>query len=104
MARMILEGIDIEAKNPSFGKFFHGVLRSFNLMNILVQRSLFNVVVVICLGNLMLQFISDINPAITFSRWFVSLFAWVPGVIACKLYYDSLQELDEAKERVFANS
>ncbi len=104
MAQMILEGIDIEAKNPSFGKFFHGILRSFNLMSILVQRSLFNVVVVICLGNLMIQFINDVNPAITISRWFVSLFSWAPGVIACKMYYDSLKELDEAKERVFATS
>lgn len=104
MAQMILEGIDIETKNSSFGKFFHGILRSFNLMSILVQRSLFNVVVVICLGNLMVQFINDVNPAITISRWFVSLFSWAPGAIACKLYYDSLKELDEAKERVFANS
>lgn len=52
----------------------------------------------------MIQFINDVNPAITISRWFVSLFSWAPGVIACKLYYGSLQELAEAKERVFANS
>lgn len=104
MARMILEGITLEAKNPSFGKFFHGLLRSFNLMNILIQKSLFNVVAVICLANLLLQFINDVNPTITPSRWLVGLFAWAYGVMASKLYYDSLIDLSEAKEKVFTNS
>ena len=102
MAQMILEGVDLEAKNSSFGKFFHGILQSFNFTNILIQRSIVNVLALGCLGYLMLQFIGEINHGVTPSRWFLSLFTWIPGVIACKLYYDSLKVLDEAKEKVFA--
>ena len=102
MAQMILEGVELEIKNPTFGKFFHGVLQSFNLTSILIQRSLVNVLALGCLGYLMIQLIGDMNQDIKISRWFLSLFTWIPGVVACKLYYDSLKCLDEAKERVFA--
>jgi hypothetical protein len=102
MAQVILEGVDFEAKNSAFGKFFHGILQSFNFTSILIQRSVVSVLALGCLGYLMLQFIGDINNGVTPSRWFLSLFTWIPGVIACKLYYDSLKALDEAKEKVFA--
>ena len=102
MALMILEGVDLEAKNSALGKFFHGALQSFNFTNTLILRAVVNVLALNCLGYFILQFISDVNPDITISRWFVSLLAWIPGVIACKLYYDSLKDLDEAKDRIFA--
>jgi len=100
MAKMILEGIDLEIKNSNFGSFFHRVLQSFNFTSILVQRSLVNILALGCLGYLMLQFIRETNPAVPISQWFLSVFIWIPGVIASKLYYDSLKDLDEAKERM----
>ncbi len=102
MGRMILEGIDHETKNPALGNFFHRVLQSFNFSRTLIQRSLVNVLSLGCLGYLMLQFVREMNPDVAISQWFLGLFTWIPGVIATKLYYDSLKDLDEAKERVFA--
>lgn len=102
MAQMILEGVDLETKNSTLGKFFHGALQSFNFMNTLVIRAMVNVFAVHALGYFIRQFIGDVNPEVTISQWFISLIAWIPGVIACKLYYDSLKCLDEAKEKIFA--
>lgn len=102
MTLMILEGVELETKNPGFGKFFHGALQSFNLLNTLVLRSVVNVLAVYCLGYFILQFIGDVSPEIAINRWFISLIAWIPGITACKLYYDSLKNLDEAKDRIFA--
>lgn len=102
MALMILEGVDLETKNPGFGKFFHGALQSFNLLNTLVIRAMVNVFAVHCLGYFMTQFIRDIHLGVAISRWFISLIAWIPGIIACKLYYDSFKDLGEAKDRIFA--
>lgn len=103
MAQMILDGVDFEKKNSTVGKAFHGLLQSFNFTNILVQRSLINTLALCCLGYLIFQFISnELLPGISISRWFLSLFVWIPSVIICKLYYDSLKILDEAKEKVFA--
>ncbi len=103
MAQMILDRVELEKQNSAVGKFFHGLLQSFNFTNILVQRSLINVLALGCLGYLIFQFISDVMlPDITISRWLLGLFIWIPGVVICKLYYDSLKILDEAKEKVFA--
>lgn len=102
MARMILEGVDIETKNPALGNFFHRILQSFNFISILIQRSLVNVLALGCLGYLMLQFVREINPGVPISQGFLIFFTWIPGVIVSKLYYDSFKGLDEAKERVFA--
>jgi hypothetical protein len=102
MALMILEGVDLETQNSTHGKFFHGTLQSFNFTNTLVLRAVVNVVAIHCLGYFIMQFIGEVNPEVAISRWFISLIAWIPGVIACKLYYDSLKCLDEAKEKVFA--
>jgi hypothetical protein len=102
MARMVLEGVDLEIKNVTFGNFFHRILQSFNFTSILVQRSLVNVLALAWIGYLMLQFIREMYPGVTISQWYLSLFIWVPCVIASKLYYDSLKDLDEAKSRVFA--
>ncbi len=103
MAQMILDGVELETKNAPLGKFFHGLLQSFNFTSILIQRSLINALALGCLGYLIFQFISDvIFPDVTISRLYLSLFVWIPSVSACKLYYDSLKVLDEAKDKVFA--
>lgn len=102
MAQMILEGVTLETKNGSSEKFFHRMLQSFNFTNILVQRSLVNVIALGALGYFMLDFVKDVFPDVHISRWVLSLFAFIPSVVASKMYYDSLKDLDEAKSRVFA--
>ena len=101
MAQISLEGVEFEAKNGSSEKFFHSMLQSFNFTNILAQRSLVNVIALGMLGYFMLDFVKDIFP-VHIGYWGLGLFAWIPSVIACKLYYDSLKDLDEAKSKVFA--
>ena len=100
MAQIILDGVKLEIKNVTLGKFFQGFLQSFNLTNILLRRALVNVLVLGCIGYLIFRFISDINPGLTISRVFLSLFTCIPSIIASKLYYDSFKALDEAKARV----
>lgn len=102
MAQIILEGVALEAKNSSGDKVFHQILRSFNFTNILVQRSLVNVIALGAIGYFMLDFINAAYPDVHISRWVLSLFAFIPSVLASKMYYDSLKDLDEAKSRVFA--
>jgi hypothetical protein len=102
MALMILEGVDLEAQNSPLGRFFHGALQAFNFTNTLVLRAVVNVLSIHCLGYFILQFIGDVKPETVINRWSISLIAWIPGIIACKLYYDSLKCLDEAKDKLFA--
>lgn len=102
MAQMILEGVALEAKNNSSEKVFHQILRSFNFTNILVQRSLVNVIALGAIGYFMLDFINAVYPDVHIGRWVLSLFAFIPSVLASKMYYDSLKDLDEAKSRVLA--
>lgn len=102
MAQMILKGVELEVKDGSGEKFFHHMLQSFNFTNTLIQRSLINALALGCLGYFMLDFVKDVFPSVHIGRWVLGLFAWIPGVIACKLYYDSLKDLDEAKSKVFA--
>jgi hypothetical protein len=102
ITQIILDGIELEKKDSSSGRFFHGVLQAFNFTSVLMQRSLANVLALGCLGYLMSQFISEIIPGFVVSRWMIGLFCWLPSVLALKLYYDSLKSLDEAKEQVFA--
>lgn len=102
MAQMILEGVILENTNGTSSKFFHNLLQSFNFTNVLIQRSLVNVIALGALGYFMLEFVKDVFPGVSVSYWLLSLFVWIPSVIACKLYYDSLKDLDEAKSNVFA--
>lgn len=102
MIKVILDGVELEKKHGTIRKFFHGLLKSFNFENTLAQRFLVKVLVVGSLSYLMFQFISDEFPDIKISRWLFNIFTWIPAVIACKLYYDSLKVLDEAKEKVFS--
>jgi len=102
MAQIILEGVALETKNSSNEKIFHQILQSFNFTNILVQRSLVNVIALGAIGYFMLNFVNDVFPEVHVGRWVLSLFAFIPSVIASKMYYDSLKDLDEAKCRVFA--
>jgi len=101
MTQMILEGVALESKNNSREKVFHQILRSFNFTNILVQRSLMNAFALAAIGYFMLVFINCVYPKVFVGRWTVCLFSFIPSVLACKLYYDSLKDLDEAKSRIF---
>ncbi|NNM43520.1 MAG: hypothetical protein HKM07_04190 [Chlamydiae bacterium] len=101
MAQMIVEGVALEAKNGSSEKFFHRMLQSFNFTSILVQRSLINVFALGALGYFMFNFVNDVFPDVHIGRWVLGVFVWVPSVIACKLYYDSLKDLYDAKSKVF---
>lgn len=100
--QIILEGVSLEAGNSSNEKIFHQILQSFNFTNILVQRSLVNVIALGAIGYFILNFVKDVFPEFYVSSWVLSLFAFIPSVIASKLYYDALKDLDEAKHRVFA--
>ena len=102
IARIILEGVALETQNRTNGGVFHGLLKSFNFTNVLIQRSLVNVIALGALGYFMLEFVKGSYPDVSINRWFLSLFVWIPSVIACKLYYDSLKDLDEAKSKAFA--
>jgi hypothetical protein len=101
MAQVVLEGVELEKKHSGLGKFFHGFLQSFNFANVLMQRSFVNVLTLIGLGYLIFQFIGSEMPDIKISRWILSIAVWIPTVVACKLYYDSLKVLYDAKEKVF---
>ncbi len=100
--QMILEGVELEKQNTGLGRFFHNILQSFNFSQTLMQRSLVNALALGCLVYLISQFISDVTPGIVISRWILGLVVWVPSVLACKFYYDSLKLLDETREQVFA--
>lgn len=96
-AQIISDGISLEKKNTSLGKFFHEVLDDFNLVKILSQRSLVNLLAFGCLGYFLSQFIVELNPGLVISR---GLFVFISGAlttIACKLYYDSLKSIVEIK-------
>jgi hypothetical protein len=103
IAQMILDGVELEKRNPTVGKFFHGLLQSFNFTRVLLERSLINVLALCCLSYLIFRFVGDvIFPGVTIGRWSLGLCIWIPSVVACKLYHDSLKVLDEAKEKIFA--
>lgn len=102
MTQLIVKGVALEAQEGSKEKPFHQILYSFNLTNIVTQRSLINVTALGAVGYFMLDFVNVCFPSIHISHWILSLFAFIPSVIASKLYYDSLKELDETKERIFA--
>ena len=101
VAQIILDGVALEKKNTGLGRLFHNILQCFNFTDILVKRSLLNSMAFGCLGYLIAQFISDITPGLVISRWIFSLFIWVPSVLVCKIYYDSLKTLYQAKEQTF---
>lgn len=102
MAQMILEGVELEAKQNGLGNFFHSLLQSFNFTSILVQRSLVNVLALGGLCYLIFQFVGNEIPDVKINRWLLGVLVWIPAVVACKLYYDSLKGLDEAKEKLFS--
>lgn len=102
MIQMILKGVVLEAQKESKEKPFHQMLYSFNLTNILIQRSFINVISLGVLGYFILNFINTTFPNAHASRWILSLFAFIPSVVASKLYYNSLIVLDETKDKIFA--
>ncbi len=102
VAQMILDGVELEKRNASFGNFFHEVLQDFNLVKILSLRSLVNLAAFGCFGRLLSQFIADLNPDFVISFGLLVLISGMLATLACKLYYDSLKSLAEIKARVFA--
>lgn len=104
MVQMVLEGVALEDKNRLSEKVFHRVLESFNFTRILIHRTLTSIATFWCIGYFIIRFIEDMNPDIVISQWFLSLFILIPSLIAAKLYYDSLEQLEEAKEKIFAKS
>jgi hypothetical protein len=97
IAQMILDGVELEKRNTSFGNFFHEVLRDFNLVKVLSQRSLVNLVAVGCFGYFLSQFIADLNPSFAISPRLLVLISGVFTLLTYKLYYDSLKPLAETK-------
>lgn len=102
IARMILEGVDLEKKNAKLGQFFHNILQSFNIAQILLQRSLLNVVALLCFSYWICQFITEVSSDFVINRSLLNVFLGILTAIAGKIYYDSFKDLTEAKEKIFA--
>ncbi len=102
VAQIIENGVALEKRNASFGRYFHKVLEDFNLIKILSVRSLINLVAFGCFGYFLSQCIAELNPAFAISH---SLLIFITGgltVIACKFYYNALRTLAETKVQVFS--
>lgn len=102
VAQILVDGVALEKRNPSFGSYFHEVLDDFNLFKILSIRSLVNLVAFGCFGFFLSQFIADFNPDLIVSHTVLALISAVLTTIACKLYYNALKPLVETKEQVLA--
>jgi len=96
-AQLISDGISLEKKNTSIGKFFHEVLDDFNLMKTLSQRSVVNLLAFGCLGYFLSQFITELNPELVISHGLLVFISMTLTTITCKLYYDSLKSIAEIK-------
>lgn len=97
-AQIISDGISLEKKNSSLGKFFHEVLDDFNFIKILSQRSLVNLIAFWCLGYFLSQFVVELNPSLVVSRGLLVFISGILTTIACKFYYDSHKPIAETKE------
>ncbi len=96
-AHLISDGFSLEKKNASFGKFFHEILEDFNLVKILLQRSLVNLIAFGCLGYLLSQFVVELNSELVISHRLLVLISIVLTIIGCKFYYDSLKFITNIK-------
>lgn len=96
-SQLILDGISLENKNASLGKYFHEVLDDFNLVKILSQRSLVNFLAFGCLGYFLSLFIIDFKPDFVISFGWLGVISAFLTTVTCTFYYASLKPIEEAK-------
>lgn len=93
VAKLVLNGIQLEKKNPSFERFFHNVLNEFSIVRILASRSLCTVLCVYFLC-------ASINKIFVGKAVYgdhkiiLGLIGAAIGAIVCVLYYSSYKKFD----------
>ncbi|MDN3507095.1 MAG: hypothetical protein P0S96_07695 [Simkaniaceae bacterium] len=97
VARLVLEGIELEKKKPSFDRFFHNVLSEFSVIKILVTRSICTVLCVYYLSFSINKIFVGGGSAASEHKLILGLIGAVIGGITCVLYYSSYKEFDELK-------
>lgn len=95
VVRLVMKGVDLEKKKPSFDRFFHNVLGEFSIVKILASRSLCTVICVYFLGSSMNQIWFGNSSAPSEHRILLGLIGSVVGIVTCILYYESYKKLDE---------
>lgn len=100
--QIIIEGVGIEKKNTNLGSFFHEILRDFNLVRILIQRTLVNLVAFWCIGYWIYQFIIELIPNFVVGQGAFNLLIAVFSAFSCAFYYESFKSLTNIKAQVFA--
>lgn len=97
VVRLVLKGIDLEKRKPSFDRFFHNVLGEFSVVKILVSRSICTVLCVYYLSFSMNQILIGKGAAAGEHRVLLGFIGVAIGVVTCALYYSSYKEFDELK-------
>lgn len=100
VAQIIVDGVALEKRNITFGRFFHEVLDDFNLVKVLSIRSSVNLIAFGCFGYFLCQFIADLNPHLTISHTVLALGTAILTALAGTLYYDSLKSLVGASNQM----
>ena len=98
VVRLVLKGIDLEKRKPSFDRFFHNVLGEFSVVKILVTRSMCTVLCVYYLSFSMNKILIGKDVAAGEHKVLLGLIGVAIGVITCILYYSSYKEFDEIKK------
>jgi Ca2+/Na+ antiporter len=99
VVRLVLKGIDLEKKKPSFDRFFHNVLGEFSVVKILVLRSICTVLCVYYLSFSMNKILVGKDAAAGEHKVLLCLIGAAFGAITCVLYYRSYKEFDELKNK-----
>ncbi len=98
VVRLVLKGIDLEKKKPSFDRFFHNVLGEFSVIKILASRSMCTVLCVYFLSFSINKIFVGKDSAASEHKIMLGLIGAAVGVITCILYYSSYKEFDELKK------
>jgi len=97
VARLVLQGIDLEKKKPSFDRFFHNVLSEFSVVKILVTRCMCTMLCVYYLSFSMNKIFVGKDAAVSEHKALLALIGAALGIVTCVLYYSSYKDFDEIK-------
>lgn len=96
-SQLISDGIALEIKDASLGKYFHEILHEFNLIKILLQRSLVNFIAFGCLAYFLSQLIIEFNPELVISRGLLIFLTATITSIASQFYYGALKSIAKTR-------
>lgn len=97
VVQLILKGIKLEKKKPSFDRFFHNVLNEFSVVKILASRSISTVACVYFLSSLINTILFGKDLGVSEHKVLLGLIASAVGVVTCMLYYGSYKAFDELR-------